>query len=98
MRKCAKTKNIKQCGSCKSVPCDKFEGFFDGAAKYGLRKKYLEEVKEKGLDAWLEEQKTRWSCPECKTEFCYGDEKCPKCGKKIYSDKEEYAEYQKAKS
>ena len=96
VRKCARLKKLESCGLCQSYPCAKIKGFFTDKPKYGLREKNLNTIKEKGVAAWLDEQKARWTCPKCQTVFGYGDTTCPKCGAKIYSDAEEFAEFKKA--
>jgi hypothetical protein len=97
VRKCAKSKQLQSCGLCKSYPCDKIKAFFNDKPKYGLREKYLNTVRDKGLKAWLEEMKTRWTCQKCQTPFGYGMKTCKKCGEKVYSDEEEFDEFKKGK-
>ena len=98
VRKCAKSKMLQSCGLCKSYPCDKIKAFFNETPKYGLREKYLNTVRDKGLPSWLEEMKTRWTCKTCGAAFGYGDKACRKCGGKIYTDAEEFAEFKKTKA
>ena len=97
VRKCAKSKNLQSCGQCKQYPCDKIKKFFNETPKYGLREKYLNTVRDKGLQSWLEEMKTRWTCPKCQTPFGYGMKTCKKCNEKIFSDAEEFDEFKKNK-
>ena len=97
VRKCAISKSLASCGLCKEFPCKKFDKFFEGAPKYGLREKYLYDIHDKGLAKWLEDEKVRWTCEKCKTPFAYGMTSCPKCGEAIYSDAEEYEDYKKNK-
>lgn len=98
VRKCAQAKKLQSCGLCKSYPCDKIKAFFNETPKYGLREKYLNAVRDKGLPAWLAEMKTRWTCKKCQAPFGYGMTACKKCGEKIWSDAEEFAEFKKAKT
>ncbi|MDD4873079.1 MAG: DUF3795 domain-containing protein [Kiritimatiellae bacterium] len=98
VRKCAKVKKVQSCGLCKSYPCDKIKPFFLSQPKYGLREKYLNMVRDKGLEWWLEEMKTRWACKKCSTPFGYGMKTCKKCGEKVYSDAEEFEEFKKEKA
>ena len=98
VRTCAQSKMLQSCGLCQSYPCDKIKAMFNETPKYGLREKYLNAIHEKGLSAWLAEMKTRWTCKKCQTPFGYGMSACKKCGEKIYSDAEEFAEFKKAKT
>ena len=98
VRKCANSKMLQSCGLCKSYPCDKIKAFFNETPKYGLREKYLNTVRDKGLPAWLAEMKTRWTCKKCGAPFGYGLTTCKKCGEKVWSDAEEFAEFKKSKT
>lgn len=98
VKKCAKSKQLQSCGLCKSYPCAKITSMFNDQPKYGLREKYLNTIRDKGLPAWLAEMKERWACPKCKTPFGYGMTACSKCKEKVYSDAEEFAEFKKAKA
>ncbi len=98
VRKCAVSRNLASCGLCKEFPCAKFEGFFNDKPKYGLREKYLHEIRAKGHAKWLQEAKTRWTCPKCGAPFGYGMTACPKCGAKIFTDTEEFEAYKQTKT
>ena len=98
VKKCAKAKQVQSCGLCKQYPCEKIQKFFNDTPKYGLREKYLNMVRDKGLKAWLDEMKTRWACAKCQTPFGYAMKTCKKCGEKIYSDAEEFEEFKKEKA
>jgi len=98
VRKCAQAKKLQSCGLCQHYPCDKIKVFFNETPKYGLREKYLNTVRDKGRDAWLKEMKTRWTCKKCGAAFGYGVTACKKCGEKVWSDAEEFAEFKTAKT
>lgn len=98
VRKCAQAKMLQSCGLCTGYPCDKIKAFFNETPKYGLREKHLNAVRDKGLPAWLAEMKTRWTCKKCQTPFGYGMTVCKKCGEKVWSDAEEFAEFKKSKA
>lgn len=97
VRQCAATKQVQSCGLCKDYPCEKIKAFFTDQPKYGLREKNLNTIRDKGLPAWLQEQKARWACQNCKTPFGYGARDCQNCGEKIYSDAEEFEAFRKQK-
>ena len=98
VRKCAKSKNLKSCGECKDYPCKLIPPLFNDKPKYGLREKYLNDVRDQGLEPWLAEQKQRWICGKCGKTFAYGDKQCPSCGGKIFTDAEEFAAFKQKKS
>jgi hypothetical protein len=97
IRKCATAQSLVSCGLCKQYPCDKIKGFFNETPKYGLREKYLNEIRDKGMAAWRSEMKTRWTCKSCGAPFGYGMTACASCGAKVWSDAEEFAEFKKSK-
>lgn len=97
VRKCAKAKQLQSCGLCQHYPCAKIKAFFNETPKYGLREKCLNTVRDKGLAAWLDEMKTRWTCKKCGAPFGYGMTACKKCGEKVWSDAEEFAEFKNTK-
>ena len=98
VRKCAKAKQLQSCGLCKQYPCDKITAFFNETPKYGLREKYLNTVRDKGLTAWLDEMKARWTCKKCGAPFGYGMKACKQCGEKVWSDAEEFADFKRLKA
>lgn len=92
IRPCAESRGYQFCIECEDFPCELIKAF----SKYKTQKphgalifKDLEEIKAKGLDAWLDKQASRWSCKECGTSFSWYDEICEKCGAKLYNAKEE---------
>jgi len=50
--------------------------------------KNLDSLKVKGLVFWLEEQKNKWSCPDCGEPFTWYQEKCEKCGRELVTIKD----------
>jgi len=95
VRKCAKLKHVQSCGACQSYPCNLIAPLFNDKPKYGLREKYLNAVRDQGLEPWLADQKKRWTCGKCGKSFGYGDKQCPACGGQILTDAEEFAEFKK---
>jgi len=98
VRKCAQTKKVQSCGQCQSYPCKLIAPLFNDKPKYGLREKYLNAVRDQGLDVWLADQKKRWTCQKCGKGFGYGDKQCPSCGEKIFTDAEEFVAFQQKKA
>jgi len=98
VRHCAHARKQDSCGLCSNYPCDKIKAFFKDQPKYGLREKYLNTVRDQGLPSWLAEQKKRWTCAECQTPFSYDASTCSKCGAKVYSAAQEYAEFKQGKA
>lgn len=98
VRKCAASKQLSSCGLCKSYPCATIRAMFNETPKYGLREKYLNAVRDKGLAVWLVEMKARWTCKACGAAFGYGMSACQKCGAKVWSDADEFAAFKQAKT
>lgn len=98
VRKCAQARKIQSCGQCKDYPCALLPPLFNDKPKYGLREKNLNAVRDRGLDAWLADQKQRWTCTKCGKSFGYGDKQCPACGGKILTDTEEFTVFKQKKA
>ena len=85
MRACARKRGLPSCGDCGEYPCEMLVSFqADRHPHHSAVLKNLKTIKEKGLDAWLEEQRARWTCPGCGTRFTWYDVKCPECGAETY--------------
>ncbi len=93
MRLCARGKEIDSCHKCDEYPCAMLESFrADEHPHHSVVLKNLETIKGMGLNAWLLEQKKRWSCPGCGARFTWYDEVCRKCGVKLYNCRDEEAD------
>ena len=66
MMLCAKNKEIEHCFQCKDFPCSLLKEFSqDGVAHHKRTVENMEQMKEKGLDAWIENQKKKNQCLFC---------------------------------
>jgi len=68
IRKCAMQRDVEMCPECEEYPCERVKTFAKGEPTLlhdGQR------IREKGLDAWVEEQEGRR-----KAGFCYADIRC----------------------
>ena len=70
------------CYQCKDFPCQILEKLDD---RY--RKRYhmsvlenLEEIRDSGIEKFLENEKIRWTCTQCKGIICVHDGRCSQCG------------------
>jgi len=85
IRPCARDRGITSCCDCSEYPCELLRNFrADEHPHHSVILKNLARIKEKGPDAWLEEQKHRWSCPVCGARFTWYDDRCPECGAETY--------------
>lgn len=85
MRLCARNRGMGSCCECNEYPCEILKNFrADEHPHHSTVLKNLETIREKGLDAWLEEQRDRWSCPVCGARFAWYDAKCGGCGAALY--------------
>ena len=75
------------CDECPDYPCvDVMEKENRYTTKYPHRESPLENLKmirEQGMEAFLEQQRRLWICPNCGNAFSVHDSYCPHCGKKI---------------
>jgi hypothetical protein len=49
----------------------------------------LGQIRRLCLERWLAEQRARWSCPHCGSEFTWYDEACSTCGGEVSNCEEE---------
>lgn len=85
IRDCAADQGIEFCFECEDFPCDALVDFKNDKWPHHSRVlKNLAEIRDKGLDVWLEERAKRWSCPECGKGFTWYEDTCEKCGAKLY--------------
>lgn len=92
-RDCVASRGIDYCFQCGDFPCEALAGFRDDPAPHhsvvvrnGLR------MREVGLERWLEEQRVRWSCPDCGEPFFWYDASCRTCGASLRDCRAEEAE------
>lgn len=85
-RDCAGAKGVEHCVDCAEYPCKMYKHWqsvgkilphvCEASAALGA-------IKRDGVDAWLEAEKHRWSCPDCGEPFSWYSNVCPACGRKI---------------
>lgn len=81
---CAEGKGISFCYECPEYPCKELVDFNnDQYPHHSIILKNLDSIRTNGLDAWLQNQKERWSCPKCGKEFAWYTTKCPGCGEHV---------------
>jgi predicted RNA-binding Zn-ribbon protein involved in translation (DUF1610 family) len=91
-RACAASREIDHCSECGEFPCGDLVRFRnDEAPHHSVVLVNLRRIREVGVEAWLEEQRLRWSCPSC-GEACYWyDERCRTCGAGLFDSRAEEA-------
>jgi hypothetical protein len=96
MRLCAQDRGFDFCVECDDYPCGSVQTFQrDRFPHHTLITLNLEAIRDRGVDAWLEEQKKRWSCPACGTAFTWYEEECQECRGKLYdacAEEDDWAE------
>jgi len=94
VRACAMERGLETCIECEECPCELFEPFKVGGfyPLYVLMMNNLNTIKRTGLDAYLEERKKRWQCPDCGTSFWWYQKTCEDCGAKLYDCEAEAAD------
>jgi len=82
--KCDIIKNSESgfCFECKDIPCNRLKNL-DKRYKTKYHMSMIENllfIKDEGMDAFLDKEKQKWSCPECGgIVTCHGG-RCLKCG------------------
>ena len=75
------------CDECPDYPCaDVMEKENRYTSQYPHRESPLENlrmIREKGMDAFLEQERQQWTCPKCDRPFSVHDRNCPHCGQRI---------------
>lgn len=85
MRLCARDRGVDFCVECDDYPCGTFTAFQrDRFPHHTLAEANLKVIADRGVDAWLEEQKKRWSCPSCGEPYTWYEEECAKCGAELF--------------
>lgn len=80
-------KKIQFCYECKDFPCEQLLKLDSRYEKKGWDVSFSgnnKRIKEIGLDAFIKEQKKKWSCPKCSGPISIHEKKCYKCGE-IYA-------------
>ena len=86
-RCCFEVKDVDHCFQCDEYPCakllDKLPRSHPGDPRFRYRLEVLdnsERIKQVGVERWLEEQDTRWSCPKCGGRVHFYHYRCSQCG------------------
>ena len=96
IKDCAQQKQLDNCAGCKQYPCEQLKAFHNNGRDYRLlAANNLEQIRDVGVEKWLQQQKTRWVCPKCKTRFSFRDSVCPKCHAPVYTAAAEAAALKK---
>lgn len=99
MKECAERRGIEFCIECDEYPCERLVAFKeDKYPHHSVVLKNLERMREIGLQPWLSEQKSRWSCPNCGQAHSWYDESCKECGAELYSCRDEEKEFDEESS
>lgn len=83
-KKCKRLANkelVEFCFECSDFPCELMERIEKTyTQRYGLSLiENLNYIKEKGMDAFLEHEEERWTCPTCGGVICVHTKRCYNC-------------------
>lgn len=83
-RECAKQKGVTWCFQCPDFPCSRLEDFRDihvvnGISHHDHVIEDLKDMKEQGVEQWVEEQNKNGCCPRCGTMLYWFVLECPDC-------------------
>jgi hypothetical protein len=84
IRNCSEIKNSesKFCYECKDFPCKRLKQIdkrYQTKYRTGLIQN-LQDIKIKGIDAYLLLERSKWTCTHCGAVLSVHDKKCIKCG------------------
>jgi len=89
-KECAESKKLEFCSECEDYPCEKLLEFVsDKSAHHSIVAVNLGRIREVGVVGWIEEQRSRWSCPACDAKFTWYDSTCSNCGAELYNCRHE---------
>lgn len=84
---CFEDKNLDFCIDCDEFPCHSLEKKLKnshlGEARFSYRHEIydnLKQIKGKGVENWIKEQKKRYKCPKCDGQIVWYKYSCIKCG------------------
>lgn len=87
---CLGDKGLSFCYECEEFPCQKLRTKLPeshpGDKRFAYRHEVIAnllKVKDVGLEIWLEEQATKWRCPECGGHGCFYSYECCDCGVEV---------------
>lgn len=72
------------CFSCEKYPCTRLKQLDKRyRTKYGMSMlENLKNIKETGIDSFIETQNQKWTCGQCGETICVHRDSCLKCGEK----------------
>jgi hypothetical protein len=77
---CCTAKGFSNCAACPDMPCDEINKFAnDGLKHHATIITNLLRIREIGLANWLNEQKARYTCPDCGTRTGWLYQTCANC-------------------
>ena len=82
IKHCDKLTDTNFCYSCDKYPCSRLKKlYFRYRTKYGMSMlQNLQTIKIYGLEAFIQQEKEKWTCQECGSLLCVHRGKCLTCG------------------
>lgn len=80
MKTCAAEKGVEFCGSCADYPCEQLKAFQAERPHRIELFADLDRIREAGAEAWAEEKRAEYSCPQCGVINSAYDFACRSCG------------------
>ncbi|MDP4094612.1 MAG: DUF3795 domain-containing protein [Bacillota bacterium] len=81
IKNCNREKGIRYCLECSTFPCE-ILNYFMNDEKYPYHKEVPENMKrlqEIGLNKWIEEQDSKYTCKKCGEKFDWFENQCKHC-------------------
>ena len=86
IKDCIRKKGLSYCFECAEYPCKQIKYLEKSyRTRYGASlMDNSQSVKEKGLEAFMEQQKANYTCPECGGIISIHDMECSECQRKVH--------------
>ncbi len=89
IRDCARAKGVAHCADCADHPCRAYAAWASAAAVLPHVREARangDAIRRDGVDAWLDAQQRRWSCPGCGERFSWYAAQCARCGRALVAE------------
>jgi len=90
IRECARKKAVRACPECSDFPCEFVRALRERLPASRNILPHTEAIfgnidiaADRGLEAWIEQQRKQWECPGCGEPFTWYQERCRGCGKDL---------------
>lgn len=91
IKDCIREKGLSYCFECTEYPCRQIK-YLEKSYRTRYGASLMDNsrfVREKGLEAFMEQQKENYTCPQCGGIISIHDQECSECQRKVHRKNEE---------